>query len=324
VHLSMKEDTGTSSLQALPHFEAIVEADMQHGSFMRFPGWAIERDLCMAGQELERLRVLRDASSLCDLLKRGILSCTSPAELTCLNKGRYNVFTRHRRPNLSPKKGWTGRGADKRPGTPGSSASFPDTPMSTASNRSLSSVASLSSTTSASSGMKGLDTKLEFWMGLVTLWLLAFHLYARPTFMRRMQAIALPNELLHQPTKDFPTVMAFAREKIEAAGFKAWGDQVLAPLWAVDILSCCFEAESAERASAIEAALDKTFPVVRRQNCYDDEDSALYHKISLLMESQFTTLGTVRVLVEVNIYLVAHAAVNKKLDVVRSATSGKL
>jgi len=339
VHQSMTALPETSLL-ALPSFHALLPDQVNHGSFQGYPTWAISCDLSMAAKELECLRVVRDAACLCDLLQRGHLSCTATGLLP-LNKARYDVFTGRKRLKAS---GTAGLGYDHIQGqtldnvfskVPTMSSLKPQdgspSPMSVAST--LTAVTTVKNSSTIKRHRKRLDPKLEFWIGFVTLWLLALHLYARPAFIRRLKEIALPSELLGReilpkPVKDFEAVMAWARHRIVDMGLTRWGDKVLAPLWATDILSCSFEATTVKRALEIEKGLAQRFPVISRENCFEtdgDEETGQnrYHKFVLLMQTEFTTLGRVSVMVEVSVYLMAYAAVNKKADLVRHASSWK-
>lgn len=343
------------SLEHLPTSATVAAEDLHHGSFQGVPGWAVARDLVMAAKDLERLRVLPSAESLCDLVSRGILTCSTPRELEPLCKGRYFSFTRHQKQprgtrnaakstplqhsssnllrqsssNLSPpdqecfqmerkvsigsdhSAGWSPRSVAGRP---------PPSVVSTKSTQSSRTASSRGSSSSAASGHSQLsnkrDPKLEFWLGLVTLWTLALHLYARPSFIRKMLSIAQPQEVFHAPVKTFQQVMACTHEYIED-GLREWGEKVLAPLRVIDILSCVIEAASAERVAVIESELAKRFPVVVKESSYtfganDDGGKHCHHRFLLVHQVDFTELGHVSLLVEVRVILAAR--VKRKQD----------
>jgi len=332
VHVHTAQDKDMKSLVQLRNLNHIQFEDMHHGSFQGVPGWAIICDLSMAAKDLERLRVLHDASSFCDLMERGHLDCSLHPDLLDMSGGRYQCFSKHhrgrpgfvnrlmaRRLNSVAKK--SGLGLDRAATRKTQARKTQASRVSVASANGFRE----SSDENANSGRH--DTSLEFWMGLVTLWLLALHMYSKTKFLRGMKEIARDGELVECHIQNFESVMTWARAHIADAGLKKWSERVLAPLWAIDILGCSFEAASAERVLAIETALAAKFPVVSRENCYDgdeDEGECRHHKFVLLVQSQFTSLGNISLLVEVDVFLVAYAAVNKRVSLLRSATSGRM
>lgn len=170
-------------------------------------------------------------------------------------------------------------------------------------------------------------SKLEFWMGLVALWLFALHRYLTPVFHRKMQSVVTSQEMVLTQPRDFDYIMVQAHRHITERSLRSWEEKVLAPLWVVDILACTCEVASAERALAVEKALLLQLKLVSRENSHSVSDvqggrGVLHRKLILLLQADFTHLGQVCALVEVKIYLAAYASVNRRMQLVHHVRTG--
>ena len=109
---------------------------------------------------------------------------------------------------------------------------------------------------------------LEFWMGLVTLYMMGLHERAGAAFNDQVENIAKTDELRVAPAKSFDRIMVKAfkyRDEFDLEGFEA---AVLAPLYVTDVLRCTFELQSAERVLWLREEIPVALPVVREQNLY--------------------------------------------------------
>jgi len=171
------------------------------------------------------------------------------------------------------------------------------------------------------------SSKLDFWMGLVALWLFALHDYLAPVFLRKVQSVVTERELQLPEARAFEWVLARARTHIKDRGLKSWEEKVLAPLWVIDVLACRCEVASAERALAVEKALTMEFELVSKESSHTPGESqagcgVLHRKLILLLQADFTQLGHVNALVEVKIFLNPYASIDRRMQLVRYARTG--
>lgn len=164
-------------------------------------------------------------------------------------------------------------------------------------------------------------TSLHFWMGLVTLWMLALHGQIAPAFESTMKAFAKDSddgesEFHNGGMKKFPRIMVKAQEYIKEKQLIGWEQEVLSPLWVVDVLRCTFHVATAERALQVEDALMAALPLVRSKNGFHPAAKTLGgyadRKFNLLFD-EHTHIGRVSLFVEVQLLLSSYVAAKQRM-----------
>lgn len=182
---------------------------------------------------------------------------------------------------------------------------------------------------------------LDFWLALVTLYLLGLHQLMQPRFKMAMESVAGEGELALAPMKQFPRTMAKAREYIAEKKLEGWKAQVSAPFHVIDILRCTFTTPSPRRNLEISQAIIATecaeptavaaegkeslqLQLIRSKNGHRTNDGMggyADRKLNVAMTAP-TSAGEVTVIVEVQILLTDYAQVKKRMHACYRAARG--
>ena len=101
------------------------------------------------------------------------------------------------------------------------------------------------------------------------MWMIGIHEGLVEQFEARMESFALEGEFLKAPgVKKFQRIMVKAFEYKAEFNLKGFKQQVLAPLYVIDLLRCTYAVASPERLLQLKADIEADFPNARTKNGY--------------------------------------------------------
>eukprot|EP00618_Florenciella_parvula_P016977 CAMPEP_0119473200 /NCGR_PEP_ID=MMETSP1344-20130328/4942_1 /TAXON_ID=236787 /ORGANISM="Florenciella parvula, Strain CCMP2471" /LENGTH=2127 /DNA_ID=CAMNT_0007506261 /DNA_START=134 /DNA_END=6517 /DNA_ORIENTATION=- len=242
-------------LAAIPEKVVNVEPDeMNHGRFLITPGWAQQKDLSTAVEELCAVGVIQSEGDLGDLFQQG----------------RHRLF-----------------------GNESQKAVFAD------------------------------SDSLQFWMGLVAMWAIGVHEQYSASYDAKMRSFCKEGEFLAAPgLKGFSRIMAKAFEYKKEFDLQGFEQEVVSPLYVIDVLRCTYQLPNAERLFEVREVVTRVLPNARTKNGYSRKAAAPcgYRdmKLNVLWEcGQFGSVVT-----EVQLMLDENARAKQKMHAVYQVMRG--
>ena len=97
-------------------------------------------------------------------------------------------------------------------------------------------------------------------------WTIGIHEMYATAFDARMRTFCSPSEFRAAPIKKFARTMVKSFKYLEEQGLEGFEQQVLAPLYVIDVLRCSIELHTAQRLLEVRDAITRVTPVARIKN----------------------------------------------------------
>ena len=163
---------------------------------------------------------------------------------------------------------------------------------------------------------------IEFWVGIVTLWMIGVHEGLEETFEEKMGSFAQGEEFHPAPgLKKFSRIIVKSFEYIDEYELDGFEAQVLAPLYVIDVLRCTFVVPTAKRLLELRESIVEDLPNTRTKNGYSANAEAPAGYRDMKLNVVFKGVD-VAIITEIQLILTANAELKKKGHAVYNVARG--